>query len=326
MKIYPNTACAAYCAWILANSNIRVTTARKIQIQTVQTAGNTGGYVTQLYYEEFVAYTSQWYLQYQQYVSLQPSNPISSSQDALTTAWLAVASSPAQQTIYSVDVFFKQLRNDGNLLLDYFYLFAQDQQVNAKINLINPSLYNITEVGTPTWTANAGYTGNGSTMYLQTNFIESANAVQATATSETIGTYMRQTVTAGSHYNIGAADSSNQTWLATAYGSGYMEGVLAHASGIVSSNLNTKGCFCLTKPSALVIQNWINGAMLGTTACTTGALVTKQDYVMAWNNNGAAQLFDTNQYAAAWKGSGAINQVLFNSAVNTLMTNLGAHY
>ena len=325
-NVYPNSTTDAFCKWLLANSLIRLTAPRKIQVQNVQTAANTNGYVTQLYFEEFVQYTNRFYEQWLQYLNGQPSSPVSASQDALTTAWLAVVSSPAQQTIYAVDVFFKQLRNDGNLGLDYFYLFAQDKQANAVYNLMNPTLYTITEAGTPTWTANQGYTGNGTSMYLKTNYIESVNGVNVTSTSECLGVYTRQTVATAGKYVLGAGDSSNQSWLAINYSGGNMEGVLAHSSGIVNANTNTKGCFCITKPSALVIQNWINGAQLGTQVVTTGASVTKMDFIMCYNNNGTPLLYDTNQYAAAWKGSGAINQVLLNSAINTLMTNLGAHY
>ena len=121
MNIYPNTQCANFCTWLIANSNIRLTPARKIQVQNVQTAANTGGYVTQLYFESFVAYTNRFYQQYMQYITQYPAAPQPTSYDAMTIAWLAVVSSPSQQTIYSVDAFFKQLRADGNLLLDYFF-------------------------------------------------------------------------------------------------------------------------------------------------------------------------------------------------------------
>jgi hypothetical protein len=160
-NIYPNSTASAFCAWILANSNIRVTTGRKIQIQNVQTAANTAGYVTQLYYEQFIAYTNQWYEQWLPYVAMQPyiAPPTVST---YTTAWLAALPNvPTQATQYAVDAFFKQLVADGNMLLDYFFLFAQDNQPNNKISLINPTIYLITEHNTPTWTANLGYTGNG---------------------------------------------------------------------------------------------------------------------------------------------------------------------
>ena len=144
-NIYPNNNAALFGAWILANSNIRVTPARKIQIQTIITQAQTGGYVAQLYYSEFIAYTNQWYAQYLQYNNQEPAI-IPTTYDPLTTAWLAaLGTAPAQQTIYSVDAFFRQLRADGNLLLDYFFLFAQDNQANARIDLINPTLYAVTE-------------------------------------------------------------------------------------------------------------------------------------------------------------------------------------
>lgn len=295
-------------------------------MQNIKSAAVAMTYVTQLYYEEFIAYTNQWYYQYQQYLALNPSSPQSTGQDPITTAWLAVATAPAQQTVYAVDVFIKQLRNDGNLLLDYFYLFAQDQQVNATINIVNPFFYQATEQGTPTWSANLGYTGNGSSMFLQTNFIDSTNGVYATLNSESMGVYTRQTVTAATKYVMGAYDGTHYDLFGINEGSNGLYLILSSNGGITDANSNTKGCFSAVRTSSTATAIWMNGVSATSGSAIATALCSKQDYIMAYNNNGAAAGYDTNQYTCAWKGSGAINQVLFNSAVNTLMTNIGAHY
>jgi hypothetical protein len=326
MNIYPNTQCAAYCAWILANSNIRVTTARKIQIQTVQTAANTGGYVTQLYYEEFIAYTSQWYLQFQQYYAQQPI-PIPTSLDTLTTAWLAALGTvPTQQTIYSVDAFFKQLRADGNLAIDILYLMCQDNQANGRVSLFNPTLYTLTEIGTPTWTANQGYTGNGSSMYLKTNFIDSTNGVNVTQNSNFIGVYTRLAVGASGAIDAGASNGTNLNSIGSHYTSIGTIAYKENATPCEASSNNTQRLFIAQRTTSTNVTIWENGASLGNFASTAAALVTVQGYIMAENANGTTADYSTNQYALYIKGSGALNMITLNSAVNLLMTNLGAHY
>ena len=72
-----------------------------------------------------------------------------------------------------------------------------------------------------------------------------------------------------------------------------------------------------------IYQNGIN-INNGTSASTV--LSTNNDYILAYNNAGTPTGYAINQIACAYKGSGNINPVTFNSAVNLLMTNLGAHY
>lgn len=325
-NVYPNQTTSNFCAWLLSNSLIRLTAGRKIQIQNVQTAANSSSFVAQLYFEQFVNYTNQFYQQYLQYLNGQPSNPVPSGYDALTTAWLAKVTSPAQQTIYAVDTFFKQLRNDSNLAFDYFYLFAQDQQANAKITLFNPGDYNIVEHGTPVWTMNAGYTGNGSSMYLDTGFKDATNAINFTANSGMIGVYTRNSVTGGNKIVTGANGGGGTTEMALNYTATGMLAAVSSSGTVSSSNSNTQGCFTANRTASNNVELWINGSKLTNANVAVAALVTGSAYIMARNNSGSADNWDNNQYAAAWKGSGGMNQVLVNSAINTLMINLGAHY
>ena len=325
-NIYPNSTASAFCAWILANSNIRPTSGRKVQIQNVQTAANTASYVTQLYFEEFVAYTNQWYDQWLQYVAMQPyiAPPTVST---YTTAWLAALPNvPTQATQYAVDAFFKQLVADGNMLLDYFFLFAQDNQPNNKISLINPTLYAITEHNTPTWTANLGYTGNGTSTYLSVNYTESVNASQYTLNNNSIGTYNRLNTGVTGASEIGTYDGTNETInrsrnTATAAYIGNSSG-----TGANPANTQMQGLIVNTRKASGTAGLAINGVVGATSTIASAALVTKQDNILCQNGNGTQTLFSTNQISLAFRGNGNINQVTFNSAVNLLMTNLGAHY
>lgn len=64
---------------------------------------------------------------------------------------------------------------------DAVYKIASDSATDAKLNLVSSS-YGLTPNGTIPFTANAGYTGDGSTGYLDTGFIPpSANYVQNSA-------------------------------------------------------------------------------------------------------------------------------------------------
>lgn len=325
-NIYPNSSTAQYCNWLLANSLIRLTAPRKVQVQNILTAANTGGYVAQLYYEEFVQYTNQWYYQYQQYLQGYQSAPMPTTYDALTTAWLAKVTSPAQQTIYAVDAFFKQLRADGNLLLDAFWLFAQDNQTNARVSLFNPGSFGITEHGTPVWTSNLGYTCNGSSMYLSTGFIPSSSGTYYTQNSAMIGTYTRNSVAGQSAASIGAYDGLHTCHLDPRTTTGVCIIDMNSATDASGASAGTQGVLNAIRTASNAVANYANGSSVFTATTSSTGSPSVELYVMAQNNTGTPVGFWNNQVAAAWAGSGAVNQTLFNSAVNLLMTNLGAHY
>ena len=325
-NIYPNIQAANFSSWLLTSTYQTFSAARVVLINKIITAYNSASYVTQADWVQFIYVSNPYWSQYQQWLTLQPATPQPTSYDTLTTAWLGQVSSPSQQTIYAVDAFFKQLRADGNLLLDYCFLFAQDNQANSRVSLINPSLYNVTEHSSPTWNAYLGYTGNGSSSYLATNFNDSANGVNYSLNNGSMGCYLRLNVSASSSVNMGSRNSSLFTQLSIRYASTTAQVSMNGLTEPNISNANTQGLAILRRQSSSSIELSLNASVLGSSTQTSSALSPKNDYIMAWNNTTAPGFFDNNQYSLAFKGSGNINLVTFNSAVNLLMTNLGAHY
>ena len=66
---------------------------------------------------------------------------------------------------------------------DVFWWMVNDNtsgQAFARINWKNPSAFYLNPINAPTWTANAGYTLNGTTQYLDTGFNPATNGVQYT--------------------------------------------------------------------------------------------------------------------------------------------------
>jgi hypothetical protein len=230
------------------------------------------------------------------------------------------------QTIYSVDVFFKQLRADGNLAIDYLFLFAQDQQANARISLFNPTLYNATEHNTPTWTANQGYTGNGSNMYLSLNFIDNTNGVNFASNNASMGCYLRQSVGTTNKINFGTY-AGNSTYISATFITGiFYANIQSSTYNSSIGSVGTQGLFTSVRTGSTATQQWVNGLQVKTGTDASTGLNNIQDYVLAGNNGGTPAYYDTNQNAMIYKGSGALKQNLLNSAINLLMTNLGAHY
>jgi hypothetical protein len=86
-------------------------------------------------------------------------------------------------------------------LLDALYIFATNTTTTAKLNLIStsfPIAYHGTPAESSQFSADHGYTGDGSTVYLDTGFIPSSAGGVFTLNSAHIGQYMLTSRTAAS--------------------------------------------------------------------------------------------------------------------------------
>ncbi len=304
----------------------RMTTGRTNQVIAIQTAANTNTSVLDEDYISFIQYTAPMYEPYMQWIAMQPTGPKATVYDPLTIAWLTVVAAPANNTIYAVDTFFKQLRNDGNLLFDYFYLFAQDIQSNARIELFKPGTRTIVEHGAPTFTTNIGYTGNGTSMFLDTGFISSLHAVNYTVDNACFGVYARLLLGDSASYIIGAFDGINAMQLALRYPTNHINAAINTTNTNTALTTTTQGLKVVTKNGSGNLSIYDNGNLIGSHVSAEQTLPTVSDYILCLNDSGTPSSYDGNQVACAFKGSGLINQALLNSAINTLMINLGAHY
>lgn len=324
--IYPNQVCYNFCVWLLTSKYYKYSSSRIALINIVKTAANTGGSVTTQQWNDFVYISSINYQAYAMQVIMQPNNSYTITLDPLTTAWLQNVSSPSQITVLAVDTFFKTCRADGNLLFDYFYLFAQDQQANSLVSLFNPTLYTATANGGYTWNAYLGFTGNGTNAYINANFIDSLNGINYTLNSGMFGVYTRNVVGASTRVCLGNDDGIVQNFIGLNFtGAGILYNCNS-STGQTTAGTNTQGLSIVTRPNASTFSVIQNGTTINTVTLTATALCTRTDAIMCWNNQGTFIYNDDNQYTCAFKGSGAIDNTKLTAAINTLMNDLGAHY
>lgn len=72
--------------------------------------------------------------------------------------------------------------------LDLLYIFANNGGADfSRINWINPSLFELTAVNSPTFTSNVGWAGNGTSAYLNSGWIASTHAVNYTIAKASYG-------------------------------------------------------------------------------------------------------------------------------------------
>ena len=106
-----------------------------------------------------------------------------------STALGYTAPSATQQTLQNTLV--TDLKTAGVWdKLDLFYVFATDGDSDyATLNWKIPASFQATKVNSPTFTTNGGFTGDGSSSYLRTNYIPITDAINVTQTSISAGGY-----------------------------------------------------------------------------------------------------------------------------------------
>ena len=87
--------------------------------------------------------------------------------------------------------------------LDIFYVFTSGSNNFARINWISPSSNLCTLVNTPTWTDGVGFNGNGSSQYINTNWIPS-NGPNYVQNDASLFAYIESAVTENK-YDLGSA-------------------------------------------------------------------------------------------------------------------------
>lgn len=249
------------------------------------------------------------------------------SLDAVTIAWLAqlttsFGTNPSSAYITALNNFIAGMRTDGELLLlDRFWIFAQEVQGYARVSIVNPTSTQITEVNTPTWTANQGYTGNGINRYLTPNFNFRNDGVNAVRASISHGVYVRSNVTENKAV-AGVTDGTSQVFLrsrrsdANAHGSANSNNitvVVAAASGLLAAQRTTNNAAALFR----------NGSSIGTTTGADPQLANLGDMVFGFRNSGGVNELSSNQISMRFIGSGAMNMTDFYNRWTTFATAIG---
>jgi hypothetical protein len=235
---------------------------------------------------------------------------------------------PSGKYCYNTDVMIKAFKAAGIWsLLDRFWVFATEQQQHAQIDLKN--LSSLTEVSSPSWTIGQGYTGNGSSSYLNTNYSPSINAINYIQNNASFGFYSRTNID-NAKVSMGAIGSGSASahWESVIFpkdsGSFYPSNNCSGGEDIFTS-ANSLALFSTSRTTSTTNLGWIRGVSQ-TSTNTWDVSAPPQNfnfYICANNNIGTANLFDTRQISMAFIGSGSINQLQLYNIFQTFATAQG---
>jgi hypothetical protein len=180
--------------------------------------------------------------------------------------------------------------------LDIFYVFATDGDSDfASINWKDPNNFEITEVNSPTFTTNVGFTGNASSAYLNTNWSVLNDSVNFEQNNATIGAYGVLNTTYDVGVRIGFNTSMSCLYQASAI----------RLNGDTVNVSNGQGTHLLqhNRINSSNVSQYINGVLTDSAISTSDPLADLQVYILALNANLVTSFFNSNTYNVVYLGA-----------------------
>lgn len=211
-------------------------------------------------------------------------------------------------------------------LLDGLWVFATDTESNAQLNLISSS-FNLTKTGSPTFTANTGYTGDASAAFLDTGL--NPSVVQASQNSSSVGAYVLNSRATGQAWtDVGVIDlgASSATEVFLNFTGNLLFAVVNDGMYNSISNSQAQGSWILTRTTSTLVTVYRNGSSFGTSTATSVSRPNGTVYVLGRHNTSVGLDQPTgDQLSMAFVGR-AMNATQagnFQTRINTYMTSYG---
>lgn len=207
---------------------------------------------------------------------------------------------------------------------DRLWIHGLSNNIAARTSFVNPLSTIITAVNSPTFTSNLGYTSNGSTSYLDSNYNLLSSSFKFSRNDASLGVYIN-TATSGTRTEIGATGGGGgfTQIFGNRYGSSTEVYANDNGASVSASIVNSKGLTVALRSSGTSQAFVKNGTFLNTASVPSSPLSNLNLYILARNANGSANLHSLNTISLSFLASSAVNQLNFYNAVQTLGTSIG---
>lgn len=234
--------------------------------------------------------------------------------------------SAPRRVIYNT--LFAGLRNGGFLTsLDRLWIYMAENSQTALIDLIN--LQTCSLVSAPTFTADQGYTGNGTSSYINSG-VAPSGCVKFTLNAAMVGGATLSARNAGADAAlIGTTSGANQTqifpWFTdnNTYINISDEGT---GTGVAHPLSTVKGLYAAVRSDASTTLTFVNNNQVNTTATAPVEALASQNFLFGARDNGSGtkQSFSTDIISVGFVGNiQAANIAAFGTALNTYATAVG---
>ena len=206
--------------------------------------------------------------------------------------------------------------------LDTFAVFATDG--DEDFALIDwKTLTQYTAVNSPTFTTNAGFNGNGTSSYINSNFNPLIDSLYMQTNDASFGMYINTagTITNRGHGNFNTANGAG-IYL-NPNGTGAVR-IWMNSGGVFSgNNLNRVGFYQIDRSSSLNVNYIKNGVQIENTTIDSTFRPNGNLYFLASLIGSSAGDYNNDQLSLVYAGSSLNSEKAnFNNAVNTYITSL----
>ncbi len=211
----------------------------------------------------------------------------------------------------------------GSELVKYDRLnfYGVNNSIAAIYDFINPTI-TVSAVASPTWTNNYGFTGNGTSSYINTRFNQLTSGTNYTQNSNSFGAYFLINKGATTEVNMGLSNGSNLTYLMpNNAGSFYF--VANQGTNTTTTGQNTSGLISVRRTSSTNVEGYRNSSLISSITVSSVALISQEFFLGAYNASGSAAGFSSNPFAFSYMASGDINVTTLYNAVQAFATTMG---
>lgn len=215
-------------------------------------------------------------------------------------------------------------------VLDALYILATNTTTTAALNLCGTS-FSLTTNGSPTFTAGQGYTGDGSSAFLNTGW-QPIGGVNFALNSGSIGAYVRTNSAGVVNTDVMGAGNGGSTFTRfqpRSSASDFLYDVNNNSFPTLA-NSNVQGAWVVSRTASNSISVYKNGSTSPVGTSSSPAVTRSTSYVMILAvglTTTTAGNFSNYQVAAAFMGRGlnSTEATNLNNRINAYMTALGSN-
>lgn len=213
--------------------------------------------------------------------------------------------------------------------LDVLYILAAHDAQAARLNWKAPGSYAATVIGSPTFTADQGYTGDASTGALDTGWTPSTNGVTFTQDAAHVSAWTRTSRTADALYAMFGARrvaATANTELLPHLTAGVAFGRVNCAANGVAPPANIQGFWVVDRPDATGIGIYVNDVALTAPAADTSVGLPDRSMYLLATNGGSVTRPSGDQISIFTAGAalGATKRTALYTILQTYLTAIGA--
>lgn len=232
--------------------------------------------------------------------------------------------SPARQALISQTIV--QLKTFGVWdKMDILYMTAAHDAQAARLNWKNPNTFALTAVNSPTFTADQGYAGNGTTSYLSSGWIPGTNGVQFALNSSHLGIWCRTNAAENTVITGAGNDSISPRNTAGNVAGIRLQNSTAKTSSIGDTNTGHK---LALRDESTTVDFYSNGVAIDVALASNSSsgLSTEEIFIGGRNVTGTLTAPSARQVSAVHYGSLLTGTEIANTytALNTYLVGVGA--